>query len=43
MDDETRQADIHLRISTQAALTSIATLGLVGLLAGLIPAWRASA
>jgi len=42
MGDKTQQADIHLLVSGRAVLTSIVTLGLVGLLSGLVPAVRAS-
>lgn len=42
MGDETRQADIHLLVSTRAVLVAILTLSLVGLLSGLLPALRAS-
>ncbi len=42
MGDKTQQADIHLLISGRAVLTSIVTLGLVGLLSGLVPAVRAA-
>ncbi len=42
LEDPTQQADIHLVISTSAIITSIVTLGLVGLFSGLFPAIRAS-
>ncbi|UCF36093.1 MAG: ABC transporter permease [Acidobacteriota bacterium] len=42
LEDSTRQADIHLLISTRAILTAVITLGLVGIISGLLPAIRAS-
>ncbi len=42
LDDPTRQADIRLTFTWRAVLTAVATLGMVGVLAGLFPAIRAS-
>lgn len=42
MEDESRQADIHLLISPEAVLVSVGTLTVVGLVSGLFPAVRAS-
>jgi putative ABC transport system permease protein len=42
LGDKTGQADIHLAVSTRALLTSVTCLGLVGLVSGLVPAFRAS-
>jgi putative ABC transport system permease protein len=42
LGDKSGQADIHLIISSQAILTSVVTLSLVGLLSGLLPAVRAA-
>ena len=40
--DETGQGDIHLRISQFAVITSTLVLELIGLIAGLLPALKAS-
>lgn len=42
MNDETKQADIHLLVSWRAVFASVVTLVLVGLISGLFPAIRAS-
>jgi putative ABC transport system permease protein len=41
-EDVTGKGDIHLHLSTSTLLLSVALLGIVGLLSGLIPAVRAS-
>ncbi len=42
MEDESRQADIHLIVSARALLTASIALTLVGLASGLLPAIRAA-
>lgn len=42
LEDKSRQADIHLLISSRAVLISVITLTLVGLGSGVLPALRAS-